>query len=383
MRICFYCQHVLGMGHLFRTLAVCRALAPRPVSLVLGGPDAPAALPDNVSVLKLPALSMDAGFSGLLTEGGADIEEVKAARSRMLAEHFEKTRPDLLAVELFPFGRKAFSFELLPLLSRLRRGLPGPCRIVCSLRDILVEKKDAEGFEKKALARLNEFFDALVVHADPSVVKLSATFSREAEIRVPVFYSGYVGPKIPAGEPERLRRELGVGEDEVLVTAAAGGGSVGGPLLSAAVRAFAEFSDKRPARLLCFTGPYLAEAEFEGLRREAGPGAEIRRFSDNFPALLAASDLCVTMAGYNTMADLAAARARALVWPFAQNREQGMRAGLFSRRMPLRALADSELSPGRLAAAMEAQLALPRPERPALDLSGAEKTAAFLETLFP
>ena len=35
MRVLHYCQHVLGIGHLFRSLAICRALAPHPVVLVI------------------------------------------------------------------------------------------------------------------------------------------------------------------------------------------------------------------------------------------------------------------------------------------------------------------------------------------------------------
>ena len=45
-------------------------------------------------------------------------------------------------LELYPFGRKAFRFELDPVLEGIRDRSLGPCRVVCSLRDVLVEKKN-------------------------------------------------------------------------------------------------------------------------------------------------------------------------------------------------------------------------------------------------
>ena len=41
MNILHYTQHVLGIGHLFRSLAIDRALAPATVHLTTGGPISP------------------------------------------------------------------------------------------------------------------------------------------------------------------------------------------------------------------------------------------------------------------------------------------------------------------------------------------------------
>ena len=41
MRITYYCQHVLGIGHLHRSLEICKAIAvEHQVTLILGGPKA-------------------------------------------------------------------------------------------------------------------------------------------------------------------------------------------------------------------------------------------------------------------------------------------------------------------------------------------------------
>ncbi len=71
MRIAVYCQHVLGMGHLFRTLAIVEALAGHERLLVLGGPPAPAGAPGGVAVVRLPQLAMDADFTRFSLSGPA------------------------------------------------------------------------------------------------------------------------------------------------------------------------------------------------------------------------------------------------------------------------------------------------------------------------
>ena len=75
MNILHYTQHVLGIGHLFRSLAIDRALTPDLVHLVTGGPEVPLDLPANVCHHAMPALAMDSDFKTMRTvEAGADEE---------------------------------------------------------------------------------------------------------------------------------------------------------------------------------------------------------------------------------------------------------------------------------------------------------------------
>jgi predicted glycosyltransferase len=67
MKIIFYCQHVLGIGHLFRAREICKALVGHEVILVTGGPQIETKLPKHVSVVKLPGLQMDREFKDLFS----------------------------------------------------------------------------------------------------------------------------------------------------------------------------------------------------------------------------------------------------------------------------------------------------------------------------
>ena len=102
------------------------------------------------------------------------------------------------------------------------------------------------------------------------------------------------------------------------------------------------------------------------------------RFTPDFLAFLDAADLSVSMAGYNTSMNIMAAGTPALVWPFAQNREQRLRAERLARLGGLQILSDKDLDPEQLAGLMTRMLK--EKERPAgaIDLDGAEKTAAWV-----
>ncbi len=379
MKIVFYCQHVLGIGHFFRSLEICRALHRHRVILVTGGPIIGVEPPEHVREFRLPALAMDREFKGLRPGVGADLDAVRRRRRDRLMALFEAEAPDLFLVELYPFGRKAFRFEIDPLLEAMAGGRLPRCGAVCSVRDILVEKEGSEKHEARAVALLNRYFDAVLVHADPRLVRLEETFGRIHDVRVPLVYTGFVTPRPEPDARRRRRAQLGLAAAERFIVASAGGGSVGAPLLEAVLGAFHRLRQQGAARLQVFTGPFLPPEDYEKLRRAAGEGARVDRFTADFPSYLAAADLSVSMAGYNTTMNLLAASVPALVWPFDQNREQRVRAQRLEALGALRLLADAELEPARLAARMEQMLLRSERSDPGVDLGGAAATASWVD----
>jgi len=377
MKILIYCQHVLGVGHFFRTLEICRALSGHDVVLVTGGSPVEADLPPHVREIRLPGLMMDAEFSGLHAAGdGPSVEEIKAERRDRFMAVVQDEAPGLLLVELYPFGRKKFRFELDPVLKAIRSGGLPPCRVVCSLRDILVEKADTASYEERVVSTLNRYFDAVLIHADPELVRLDETFSRLGDVAVPVAYTGFVTPAPTPDARNRLRGEFGLAPNTSLIVASAGGGKVGGPLLEAAVHAVGRLD--RDVRLQVFTGPFMEDEIVSRLRSVSDSRIAVERFTPDFLSWLAAADLSISMGGYNTTMNLLAARTPSLIWPFGQNREQRFRAERIARHGGLELLADDDLKSARLAEQMGAML--DRRERPGiqLDLDGAEATARWV-----
>jgi predicted glycosyltransferase len=200
MKIFVYCQHVLGIGHLFRALEICKALKGHAVVLITGGPPIAIDLPEHVRSFCLPQLQMDSGFRGLLSaDQQRSVDQIKEQRQQALFTLFEKETPDIFLVELYPFGRKAFRFELDPVLEAISEKRLASCKVICSVRDILVEKEDQQRHENRALKILNQFFDAILVHSDPKLIRLEETFFRADDLKIPVVYTGFIAQQCPAG----------------------------------------------------------------------------------------------------------------------------------------------------------------------------------------
>lgn len=382
-RIAYYCQHVLGIGHVHRSMAICQALALRhEVTLILGGPPV-SGVPDSLEVFQLPGLRMDAEFKNLQpTENTLSLQEVQQLRIGSLRNFFNERRPDIFLVELYPFGRKAFRFELDPLLKEIGEGCYNPdCRCYVSLRDILVERPDdKEKFEARALDTVNRLFNGLLIHSDPELIGLDETFSRYDQITVPVAYTGFVTKSFLHDSRPELRQEMGLGKKDKLIVVSIGGGNVGAELLHLSLAAFKQLQDEEYiCHLVMFSGPYLDENTFNALHNNLPARATLLRFSARFTDWLQAADLSISMAGYNTCMDLVQTGVPAMVLPFDQNREQRFRAERLSARATLKVLADDELVPEKITELMRQMIRLPK-MKAAIDLDGAAKTLSIIET---
>jgi predicted glycosyltransferase len=380
MKVACYCQHLLGIGHLRRTLEICRALASEhATTLILGGPPVSIDSP-GILVRQLPGLRMDEGFGGLLPcEAGRTLTEIKEQRRALLFSLFREDPPDLLLTELYPFGRKAFRFELEPLLDSLHDGTLHRCLICCSVRDVLVEKNTGrEKFEKWVVSTLNSRFDGVLIHADPKVISLDETFGLYPQITIPRQYTGFIAPSGGTpGSRARIRAALGLAPADRLIVASIGGGGVGGELLRAVGAAFQLLGEEIAARLQIFTGPYCPPEVLAHLAELPGENILIDRFTEEFPDWLAAADLSVSMAGYNTVLSLVQAGVPALVLPFGQNREQRFRAERLAGETAITVLADTDLTPATLARKMLRHMQFAR-KKALINLDGAAESVRQL-----
>jgi predicted glycosyltransferase len=174
---------------------------------------------------------------------------------------------------------------------------------------------------------------------------------------------------------------LGIKREETLIVASAGGGSVGKPLLEAVIQAFSLLKIKTKAHLRVFTGPFISDNDFAALKRirNIARNIHIEKFTTDFLSILAAADLSISMGGYNTTANLLTSGVPALVWPFSQNREQGLRAKRLADHGALRPINDQDLIPGNLARLMRRTLANTGLKKIEIDLNGAANTVRWLE----
>jgi predicted glycosyltransferase len=380
MKVFFYCQYVWGMGHLFRSIELVRALAGHDVVLVAGGREVDVKLPDHVTLVRLPGLYMDEQFTTLITEDAAKtVDDIQRARKEILFSLLEEHQPDVFMIELYPFGRTKFGFELQPLLDEIRQGQFGEIKVVCSLRDILVEKKDPLEYEERVLNLLNTYFDLLMIHSDEQLLTLDETFSRMDDIRIPAIYTGFVSPKANPAAGRAIRRELGIGPEEKLIVVSAGGGRSGYALLSRIVDAYHLMDHSDRIRIEMFTGPFRDPAEFKKLTAKSVDGIRIRHFTNRFLDYLSAADLSVSLAGYNTCMNILAARVPALVFPYSKQREQPIRVEKIKNFIPMKILRDRDIEPEQLSRYIQEMFLESRPPGAvAINMDGAENSAIYL-----
>ena len=375
-----YCQHSLGMGHFVRSLALATGLAERFRVIFLNGGVRPTGIvqPDNIELIDLPPLAMAPDGSLVSPDRHYTVESAQAFRRQRILDVFHLVRPWVLLIELFPFGRKKFAHEVIPLLEKARHmGARRPL-VLCSLRDILVGRRpDQQQHDERASVLANQYFDAVLVHSDPTFIRLEESFSPRSPLRIPVYYTGFVLAEAPP-EPVLARKP----SRQIVVSA--GGGIVGEPLLRAAIEAHALLWPTTGMQMQVVGGPFLPATAWQSLCAAAQEqqGLVLLRVIKNLGARLRTAAASVSQCGYNTVLDILHAHVPALVVPFATEREdeQIRRARRLERLGAVRVLESQHLNASTLAAEINALLHF-QPQAVSLDMAGARNTALLVDAL--
>lgn len=374
LRILIHVQHLLGTGHFRRAAAIGSALAAagHEVEIVSGGPRP--AHPDvgTAHLFQLPALrAADSRFTALVDEHGQPIDAAwKNRRRDILLGRFAALRPDVLITELFPFGRRQLEFELLPLLDAARAQSPRPL-LLCSLRDVLVTPRDPEKVSR-ALERA-QGYDRILVHGDPALIDLPASYPASRALGERVVYTGYIMAPSHADPPGDD------GTDEIIVSS--GGGAVGARLLETALAARALSEPGHRWRFLL--GADLPAEARQRLLASQGALAIVEDARADFPGLLRRCRVSLSQAGYNTVMDIMQANARAVLVPFAGGgeTEQAQRAAALAARGWATVLDEATLGATSLAAAVAEAARRPRPGATSLRREGAAAVVRLVDEL--
>ena len=389
-RVLFFVQHLRGIGHLKRTAVLARTLARDgiEVDIVSGGPPVPDLDIGAAGLFQLPPVfSPDDSYSRLVDESGAPATpELRRRRRAQLLDHVLTRRPDMVIVEMFPFGRSQIRDDIVALLEAARAMRPRPW-LVSSVRDILPAKRTPERYQEMA-DDAETYFDYVMVHGDKDLIPFEASFPPAARLDGKLRYTGYV-TGADAGAADRdgartrkapggaAREEEGEGNGEVVVSA--GGGAFANGLLEAALaaRGLTRLSSLT-WRLI--TGPNFEDGDFRAIEAAAPAGVVIERTRRDFPELLRRAAVSVSHAGYNTVMDILTSGARAVVVPYLNGRqtEQSLRAECLAARGVVRALPGGTIAPGALARAIDAAAAAAPASGAGIDLNGAAKSARLV-----
>ncbi|WP_343560909.1 glycosyltransferase family protein [Kiloniella sp. b19] len=377
--VLIYVQHLLGIGHLRRAVALSNALVASglKVTFVSGGFPVPGLEPEGADFIQLPPVRVEGeNFRVLIGEDGQEVDEAfRAGRRAQLLKLLEHCRPAALLTEMFPFGRRQMRFELDPLVAAAR---DAGVLVISSIRDVLTTHK-TPGKGEWILEKVQGEYDAVLVHGDPAFIRLEESFPLAVHIPEKLHYTGYVLSETEAvsGPVEQDRRE------GVLVSA--GGGAVAEPLIAAVLELSChpdlpdDFKpDNCPWRILL--GPNLSEESFAAFAKAASAGVEIERNRSDFTTLLGRARLSISQAGYNTIMETLQAQTEAIVVPFHADTqsEQTTRAEKLAERGLLSVVSEKELSANSLLEALKRRKRVPGLS---LKVDGARESAHIIGQL--
>jgi predicted glycosyltransferase len=373
----FYCQHSLGMGHLVRALTLAETLAEKFAVIFLNGGRFPdnTIPPKGIEIINLPPLGMSEDNQLYSQDDKYSLAEAHALRRQMILTTFNHYQPQVIFIELFPFGRKKFAGELLPLLKAAKRRDNNPI-VLCSLRDIMVNaRKDQVRHDDRARWLVDRYFDGVLVHSDPKFASLEESFRPSRPLSKPIHYTGFV---LPRGDS----RQLNIRQRQLIVSA--GGGMVGVSLFQVAIKAQPILWDKLGLPMTIIAGPFLPETDWLQLEEQAHylPGLALHRYVPNMTDLLASHSISVSQCGYNTVMDILKSGIAALVVPFKQGQEneQTNRAERLNQLGLLRMVEADGLDVRRFVAEVK-QLLQFTPNSAALDVDGAALSADIIYDL--
>ena len=377
-RILFYVQHLDGVGHVFRAMRIVKALTANgfDVHLVYGGATIPNFDDCGASIHFLaPLRAGSENFSDLETPDGIVVDGAYKERRRdNLLKIYKTVRPDMVVIEAFPFGRRAMRFELLPMLEATRSSVPKPV-VVSSVRDILQENRKAK-LNLETADIINQYFDHVLVHADKRIATLDETFPEHNKIADRVLYTGIVAAPDNPGQKHDVEQKI-----DVIVSV--GGGASGTKLLLAAAKA-KPLSTMAKANWCFVIGIHCKEGTLEAMKSLGVKQHEIKGFLDDLPSVLKRAKLSISLAGYNTVADIFQSDCRAIVVPRIDRveTEQLRRVGILKRLGLVSSLSPEEATPQLIAASIDAAMSNPYADRSWINLSGAENTAAIVSCIF-
>jgi predicted glycosyltransferase/nucleoside-diphosphate-sugar epimerase len=354
-RLLIYTQDGLGLGHLRRAGSLAAEfLDGNAGGCVLTISDSPLGtfLRDTPrhDFLKLPSIVKAGPGDWHPLALNLTFPEVVELRSKIIAETASAFRPDVLLVDHMPHGAMG---ELVPTLDMLR---DTPTRIVLGMRDIIDapqvvrQRWQSEG----ALDALAEYYDRVLVYGSRDIFDVAQEYGWPSELADLIRYCGYVCAPDDPSHVKRIRaRHLPRDSRHKLIVAMAGGGADAYPLMSTLLDAYPRIAAGCPCVLVVITGPFMADDLRQDLRiRSEGLSVRVRTTVRDPLSYIAAADLVISMAGYNTTAEMMRIGTPALLVPRrGPSSEQRMRAQRFADRGWVATLDPDELGAGRLARA--------------------------------
>jgi len=379
-----YSHDTLGLGHARRTIAIARAvIASRSQLSTLFVTCSPLAealpMPRGLDYMKLPSARKTGPGEYAPRTLELDRDRFRDLRSAALRETCAAFAPHLMLVDKSPLGLMG---ELTQALAALKGG---EARMVVGWRDILDTPAaiEAEWRQQDTLRVLDLNYDEIWIYGDPAVFDIRKHCRMPDHLAQRIHHVGYLAPRIKEEDRASVRAALGVnGSPLALVTV--GGGEGGERVLETWFDAAQRHLLPADLQTIVVTGPFIGEVAQRDFVSRADEHTSVMTFVPGLEHLVAAADVVVGRAGYNTVCEAFGGATPALLVPRVLHRgEQAVRARRLAELGLADVLEEPELTPRAMADTVARILARPRCERPQVKTDGLTEVTRRVLALLP
>ena len=331
--------------------------------------------------IKLPSISKAGPGNWKATHLSMSFPEILHLRKQLLSHVLLNYAPDIFLVDHMPHGAMG---ELLPALEAMKHSRIHT-KVVLGLRDILdspevtIQRWKVEG----AYDAIERYYARILVFGMKDVYDVAEKYQIPEGDARKVFYCGYVTNLATTNNAHAIRaRHLADKPAGTrLIVVMAGGGADAYPMMSTLIDALPKVLENHNCVLAVITGPFMPADLIMDLNRRAVqlPVNMMESVNDSI-SHIAAADLVISMAGYNTSVEVLRMRRSAILIPRAgPSAEQRTRARLFADKHWVDMIDPDDLTVKKLAQRISHHLRHPAEANPndPPNLNGATSAAAL------
>jgi predicted glycosyltransferase len=305
-------------------------------------------------------------------------EQFQHIRENLISTFVRDFQPHALIVDFHPEGKNG---ELIPTVINS----PNTHKVL-GLRGILGSptQTNRDFFNPRLIAFMKEHFSAIHVYIDEHVFRLDDYYAIPASLSAMFKYTGYITRPTLTTRME-ARESLQLDADARIIVVSFGGGQGTEPIWQSILHSLCKIQKHFDYAYLS-AGPYLESSAYERLRMQVSqhPNWTWTRLLNPLPAWIKASDFFVGSGGYNSLAEVIATGANALIIPRQLNeREQELHATRLANLNILRIANLETILNKDINSLLEICLEEPYPhnQNRTIATNGAENSARLIESI--
>lgn len=389
MKILLYSHDTNGLGHFRRCLKIASQLSEDlpEVSqfLITGSNYIPYfEVPQSLDYLKLPTITRTVTGEYQSEILPLDFKTIKKLREALILDTVKQYRPDLFLIDELPAGVEG---EIVKSLYFLKQHCPNT-QIVLGMRDIEDEGKlVCNQWQKQGVYQLLEdVYSTILLYGMKKVYDPTYEYHLSESVSAKIVPCGFIGVLNPSlTDPIKIRQHFKVPQNKKLIVVTTGGGADGAEIILKYLKMLASFENQIDFYSVVITGPMFINNGLFDYYKTLNLKLAILEFTPDLLNVFNASDLIISMGGYNSLFEIVSLKKKAIIIPRIKPRlEQFIRGQKLSQLGLMKMIHPNKLTPENLFSEIKSTLnqkQFSTYQQVGLNLNGLENTCRAIKNL--